>query len=70
MLGIIVATTLIALVLNLILKNVHLPTIIGYILTGTIIAYTFTGLGPSGAMVLIIHVCQFVVQHLMSLTEP
>ena len=41
MLGIIVATTLIALVLNLILKKVHLPTIIGYILTGTIIAYTF-----------------------------
>lgn len=42
MLGIIVATTLIALILNLILKLVHLPTIIGYILTGTIIAYTFS----------------------------
>ena len=41
MLGIIVSTTLIALILNLILKKVHLPTIIGYILTGTIIAYTF-----------------------------
>uniref|UniRef100_UPI0040480290 cation:proton antiporter n=1 Tax=Aliarcobacter sp. TaxID=2321116 RepID=UPI0040480290 len=41
MLGIIVSTTLIALVLNLILKKVHLPTIIGYILTGTIIAYAF-----------------------------
>ena len=41
MLGIIVFTTLIALILNLILKKVHLPTIIGYILTGTIIAYTF-----------------------------
>ena len=41
MLGIIVATTLIALILNLILKKVHLPTIIGYILTGTIIAYVF-----------------------------
>ena len=41
MLGIIVATTLITLVLNLILKKVQLPTIIGYILTGTIIAYTF-----------------------------
>ena len=35
MLGIIVATTLITLVLNLILKKVQLPTIIGYILTGT-----------------------------------
>jgi monovalent cation:H+ antiporter-2, CPA2 family len=41
MLGVIVTTTLIALILNLILKTVHLPTIIGYILTGTIIAYTF-----------------------------
>lgn len=41
MLGIIVAATSIALVLNLILKKVHLPTIIGYILTGTIIAYLF-----------------------------
>jgi CPA2 family monovalent cation:H+ antiporter-2 len=41
MLGIIVAATSIALILNLILKKVHLPTIIGYILTGTIIAYVF-----------------------------
>ncbi len=41
MLGIIVATTLIALLLKLILKKVHLPTIIGYILTGTTIAYIF-----------------------------
>ncbi len=41
MLGIIVATTLITLFLNLILKKIHLPTIIGYILTGTIIAYAF-----------------------------
>ncbi len=41
MLGIIVTATSIALILNLILKKVHLPTIIGYILTGTIIAYTF-----------------------------
>ncbi|MDY0051485.1 MAG: cation:proton antiporter [Aliarcobacter sp.] len=41
MLGIIVSTTLIALILNLILKKVYLPTIIGYILTGTIIAYVF-----------------------------
>lgn len=41
MLGIIVATTLIALVVNLVLKRAQLPTIIGYILTGTIIAYAF-----------------------------
>jgi len=42
MLGIIVSTTLIALILNLILKKIHLPTIIGYILTGTIISYVFS----------------------------
>ena len=41
MLGIIVSTTLIALIVNLLLKRFHLPTIIGYILTGTIIAYAF-----------------------------
>lgn len=41
MLGIIVWTLLIAIFVNLILKRFHLPTIIGYILTGTIIAYAF-----------------------------
>ena len=41
MLGIIVATLSIALVINLILKRIQLPTIIGYIFTGTIIAYLF-----------------------------
>ena len=41
MLGIIVWTLFIAIVVNLILKRFHLPTIIGYIVTGTIIAYGF-----------------------------
>lgn len=41
MLGIIVATLCISIIVNLILKRFHLPTIIGYILTGTIIAYAF-----------------------------
>jgi len=41
MLGTIVATIFIALVINLILKRFQLPTIIGYIFTGTIIAYVF-----------------------------
>ena len=41
MLTIIVATLFISLVLNVILKKIHLPTIIGYIVTGTIIAYGF-----------------------------
>jgi CPA2 family monovalent cation:H+ antiporter-2 len=41
MLTIIVSTLFISLVINLILKKFNLPTIIGYIVTGTIIAYSF-----------------------------
>jgi CPA2 family monovalent cation:H+ antiporter-2 len=41
MLTIIVTTLFIALVLNILLKKLHFPTIIGYIATGTIIAYGF-----------------------------
>ncbi|CAA6810387.1 MAG: Glutathione-regulated potassium-efflux system protein KefB [uncultured Campylobacterales bacterium] len=41
MLNIIVLTLFIALVVNIILKRFHLPTIIGYILTGTIITILF-----------------------------
>ena len=41
MLGIIVATIFIAIFVNLLLKKFQLPTIIGYIFTGTIIAYLF-----------------------------
>ena len=41
MLTIIVSTLFISLVLNVILKKFELPTIIGYIITGTIIAYGF-----------------------------
>jgi CPA2 family monovalent cation:H+ antiporter-2 len=41
MLGIIVATIFIAILVNLLLKKFQLPTIIGYIVTGTIIAYLF-----------------------------
>ncbi len=41
MLTVIVTALFIALVLNIFLKKVHLPTIIGYIFTGTIVAYSF-----------------------------
>ncbi len=41
MLTIIVTTLFISLIANIILKKVNLPTIIGYIFTGTIIAYGF-----------------------------
>ncbi len=41
MLSIIVATLLISLLINIIVRKIHLPTIIGYIITGTAIAYIF-----------------------------
>jgi len=41
MLSIIVTTLFLALVINIFLKKIHLPTIIGYIFTGTLIAYGF-----------------------------
>lgn len=41
MLSIIVTSLFLSLVINVILKKFHLPTIIGYIFTGTIIAYGF-----------------------------
>lgn len=41
MLTIIVTTLLASLVINILVKKIHLPTIIGYILTGTAIAYGF-----------------------------
>lgn len=41
MLTIIVSTLFLSLVINVIIKKFNLPTIIGYILTGTIIAYGF-----------------------------
>lgn len=41
MLSIIVTTLFLALIINIIVKKIHLPTIIGYILTGTVIAYGF-----------------------------
>lgn len=41
MLTIIVSTLFVSLLLNIVLKKINLPTIIGYIFTGTIIAYGF-----------------------------
>ena len=41
MLEIIIFTLLISTILNIILKRFEIPTIIGYITTGTIIAYSF-----------------------------
>ena len=41
MLTIIVTTLLISLIINIVLKKFELPTIIGYIITGTIITYGF-----------------------------
>ncbi len=41
MLTIIVSTLFVSIVLNVFLKKINLPTIIGYIITGTVIAYGF-----------------------------
>ena len=41
MLSIIVATLLISLLINIMVRKIHLPTIIGYIITGTAITYIF-----------------------------
>ncbi|MDO9056491.1 MAG: cation:proton antiporter, partial [Sulfuricurvum sp.] len=41
MLTIIVTTLLLSLLINIFVRKIHLPTIIGYILTGTSIAYIF-----------------------------
>ncbi len=41
MLTIIVVTLLLSLIINIFVKKIHLPTIIGYIFTGTAIAYGF-----------------------------
>jgi CPA2 family monovalent cation:H+ antiporter-2 len=41
MLTIIVTTLFASLIINILVKKIHLPTIIGYILTGTAIAYGF-----------------------------
>jgi len=40
-LAIIVTTLLLSLIINIFLRKIYLPTIIGYILTGTLIAYLF-----------------------------
>ncbi|MBV5320894.1 MAG: cation:proton antiporter [Sulfuricurvum sp.] len=41
MLSIITTTLLLSLLINIFIRKIHLPTIIGYILTGTTIAYMF-----------------------------
>jgi monovalent cation:H+ antiporter-2, CPA2 family len=41
MLTIIVTTLLLSLLINIFIRKIHLPTIIGYIVTGTVITYTF-----------------------------
>jgi monovalent cation:H+ antiporter-2, CPA2 family len=41
LLSIIVITLLVSLIINIFVKKIHLPTIIGYIFTGTTIAYVF-----------------------------
>ncbi len=64
MLGIIVWTIFIAIATNIILKKFHLPTIVGYIATGTAIAYIF-GLHDLSANDDLHHIAEFGIVFLM-----
>ena len=64
MLGIIVAAIFIAISANVFLKRFGLPTIIGYIFTGTIIAYTF-GLHEAANNHTLLEIAEFGVVFLM-----
>ena len=64
MLGIIVWTIFIAIVTNIILKKFHLPTIVGYIATGTAISYLF-GLHNIVGNEQLKHIAEFGVVFLM-----
>ncbi|MDN5377087.1 MAG: monovalent cation:H+ antiporter-2, family [Sulfurospirillum sp.] len=61
---ILLSATFIATLLNLFLKKYHIPTIIGYIFTGTIIAYMF-GLNSANSDETLHHVAEFGIVFLM-----
>lgn len=64
LLAIILSATFIATLLNIILKKFHIPTIIGYIFTGTIIAYLF-GLNSANSDDSLHHIAEFGIVFLM-----
>jgi len=64
MLSIIVSTLLISVILNILLKKIELPTIIGYILTGIIISSVFS-LGGSTQNEELKHIAEFGIVFLM-----
>lgn len=61
LLTIILATTAIATFFNLLLKRFHIPTIIGYIITGTLITYIFSLRSNDD----LIHIAEFGIVFLM-----
>ncbi len=61
---VILSATLIATLLNIVLKKFHIPTIIGYIFTGTIIAYIF-GLNEANSNDSLHHIAEFGIVFLM-----
>lgn len=81
LLVIILTATFIGTVLNLILKKIHIPTIIGYIFTGTIIAYLFNlhhasenadlhQIAEFGIVFLMFTIgLEFSIEHLMSMKK-
>lgn len=78
LLSIILVTVAIATFLNLILKRFHIPTIIGYIITGTLISYMFsmrsnddlTHIAEFGIVFLMFTIgLEFSIRHLMSMKK-
>ena len=75
---IILTATMIATFLNLILRRFHVPTIIGYILTGTLISYMFAlrtnvelnHIAEFGIVFLMFTIgLEFSINHLMSMKK-
>lgn len=78
---IILSATFIGTILNLLLKKFHIPTIIGYIFTGTIIAYLFNlhhangdvtlhQIAEFGIVFLMFTIgLEFSIEHLMSMKK-
>lgn len=64
LLTIVLTATFIATIINLLLRKFHIPTIIGYIFTGTIITYLF-GLNEAGSSESLHHVAEFGIVFLM-----
>ena len=78
LLAIVLTATIIAIFLNLLLRHFHIPTIIGYIFTGTIISYIFSlhtnaelnNIAEFGIVFLMFTIgLEFSIKHLLSMKK-